>query len=220
LLAAGAATVEEVLRRQPVVNGAADIAGVDRALIETFSRRRAAIVELLAARGESSAAAAQTATLATRQAKGERASETELRGEWGRRAAAAGVRPRWPATLTGQAVWHRPDLNGLYRTLVVDEQLTTTSSTFTRRDVLQQLAGLLPAGAPVGYLEQAADAVIAHDPDQLFPLGHDTGPAHRLGRHPPHRRATRPGRPERTPLHHPRVAAHRTAGHQPQSGPS
>jgi Ti-type conjugative transfer relaxase TraA len=160
---------------QPVINGVADIAGVDRQLIETFSRRRAAIVELLAARGETSAAAAQTATLATRQAKGERASETELRGDWGRRAAAAGVPPGWPTTLTGQAVWHRPDLNGLYRTLVVDEQLTTTSSTFTRRDVLQQLAGLLPAGAPVSYLEQAADAVIAHDPDQLIPLGTTRG---------------------------------------------
>jgi conjugative relaxase-like TrwC/TraI family protein len=54
---------------QPVVNGHADIDGVDRQLIETFSQRRAAIVAHMAARGESSAAAAQTATLATRQAR-------------------------------------------------------------------------------------------------------------------------------------------------------
>jgi conjugative relaxase-like TrwC/TraI family protein len=161
---------------QPVVNGHADIDGVDRTLIEKFSQRRAQIVELMAARGETSAAAAQTATLATRQAKGERPTEAELRREWAHRATTVGVRAGWQRRLVARTSWQRPDLGALYRTLVVDEQLTATSSTFTRRDVLQQLAGQLPAGAPVTYLEEAADTVIAHEPDQqIVTLGATRG---------------------------------------------
>ncbi len=48
---------------QPAVNGAADIAGVERELIEAFSQRRQAIVQVLRERGENSAKAAQVATL-------------------------------------------------------------------------------------------------------------------------------------------------------------
>ena len=159
----------------PVVNGHADIDGVDRQLIETFSQRRAQIVELMAARGETSAAAAQTATLATRIAKTGRPSEAELRRDWAHRATRAGVRAGWQQHLVARAAWQRPDLGKLYETLVVEEGLTATSSTFTRRGVLQQLAGQLPAGAPVTMLEEAADAVIAHDPDQLIALGATRG---------------------------------------------
>lgn len=155
----------------PVVNGHADIEGVERELIEAFSRRRAAIVEHMAARGETSAAAAQAATLATRTAKTGHPSEAQLRAAWQARAAAVGLDARWVAGLVERASWERPDLGGLYRTLVVEEGLTEQTSTFTRRDVLQQLAGRLPAGAPVAYLEEAADAVIARDPDLLVALG-------------------------------------------------
>ncbi len=58
---------------------------------------------------------------------------------------------------------------------MVDEGLTASSSTFTRRDLLQQLAGQLPAGAPVDYLEQAADAILNHDTDLLVSLGPTRG---------------------------------------------
>jgi Ti-type conjugative transfer relaxase TraA len=160
---------------QPVVNGHADIDGVDRQLIETFSRRRTAIVAHMTDRGETSAAAAQTATLATREAKGERLSEAELRATWTRRAAAAGVRPGWHDRLVGKVSWERPDLGPLWKRLVVEEGLTEASSSFTRRDVLQQLAGLLPDGAPVGYVEQVADAILNHDTDLLVALGPTRG---------------------------------------------
>ncbi len=156
---------------QPVVNGYADIDGVDRQLIETFSQRRAAIVDHMASRGEASAAAAQTATLATRSAKTGHPSEAELRRDWARRALTAGVPVDWHRRLIERTSWEPPDLGELYRMLVVEEGLTETTSTFARRDVLQQLAGRLPAGASVTYLEEAADAVIAHDPDQLVALG-------------------------------------------------
>jgi hypothetical protein len=50
-----------------------------------------------------------------------------------------------------------------------------SSSTFTRRDLLQQLAGQLPDGAPVDYVEQAADAILNHDTDLLVALGPTRG---------------------------------------------
>jgi conjugative relaxase-like TrwC/TraI family protein len=160
---------------QPVVNGVADIAGVDRALIETFSRRRAQIVELLAARSETSAAAAQTATLATRQAKSERSSEAELRQLWFRRAVAAGVTPGWHRQLTARTGWQQPDVAALWQQLVEEEGLTQSSSSFTRREVLQQLAGLLPAGAPVDWCEGVAELLLTHDRDLLVTLGPTRG---------------------------------------------
>jgi conjugative relaxase-like TrwC/TraI family protein len=160
---------------QPVVNGVADIDGVDRPLIETFSQRRTAIVTHMASRGESSAAAAQTATLATRQAKGERLSEANLRNTWASRATAAGVRSGWHDRLIGRVSWERPDLGRLWTQLVVEEGLTEASSSFTRRDVLQQIAGQLPAGAPVDHLERVADAILTHDTDLLVALGPTRG---------------------------------------------
>jgi hypothetical protein len=82
--------------------------------------------------GESSAGAAQTATLATRQAKGERRSEAELREDWARRARQAGIRPGWHEQLLERNSWERPELALLRQRLVVEEELTETSSTFTR----------------------------------------------------------------------------------------
>ncbi len=160
---------------QPVVNGVADIDGVDRELIEAFSQRRNAIVQHMTERGETSAAAAQIATLATRQAKGERASEAELREGWTRRAAAAGVTPGWHRQHLGNTPWEQPDVAELWQQLVVDEGLTQTSSSFTRRDVLQQLAGRLPAGAPVGWCERVAEVLLTSDTNLLVALGPTRG---------------------------------------------
>lgn len=160
---------------QPVVNGVADIDGVDRELIETFSQRRNAIVEHMEQRGERSAAAAQTATLATREAKGERVSEAELREGWARRAAVAGVTPDWHRQHLGNTSWERPDLDRLWQQLVVEEGLTESSSSFTRRDVLQQLAGRLPAGAPVAWCERVAEVLLTSDTNLLVALGPTRG---------------------------------------------
>lgn len=57
------------LRWTAVERGTADVAGVPRRVIEHFSRRRAEILEHMAARSESSARAAQVATLETRRRK-------------------------------------------------------------------------------------------------------------------------------------------------------
>jgi conjugative relaxase-like TrwC/TraI family protein len=78
---------------EPVVNGHADIAGIDRRLIEAFSRRRQEILARLDERGESSAAAAQVATLTTRSGKEQQPSEVELRDRWAARAQQLGFDP-------------------------------------------------------------------------------------------------------------------------------
>jgi Ti-type conjugative transfer relaxase TraA len=160
---------------QPVANGVADIAGVDRPLIAAFSARRAAIVEQLAARGESSAKAAQVATLTTRQAKGDRLAEAELRARWRREAEPLGVDGHWYRTLLGRTSPRTPEPNRIAEELIDREALTARSSTFTRRDLLQAVAERLPTGLPVALVEQLADKVLAHDPTQLVELGPTRG---------------------------------------------
>ena len=74
-----------------IYQGTADIAGVDPVLIDLFSKRRAAIEAELAEWGLSSAAAAQVATLNTREVKSDaQESEAVQRARWRTEAAAAG----------------------------------------------------------------------------------------------------------------------------------
>jgi conjugative relaxase-like TrwC/TraI family protein len=160
---------------QPVINGVADIVGVDRPLIAAFSARRAAIVEKLAVRGESSAKAAQVATLTTRQPKGVRLAEAELRTRWRREAEPLGVDSHWYRTLLGRTSPRTPEPNRIAEELIDREALTARSSTFTRRELLQAVAERLPTGLPVALVERLADKVLAHDPTQLVELGPTRG---------------------------------------------
>lgn len=157
---------------QPAVNGAADIAGVDRETIEAFSQRRHAIVEVLRERGEDSARAAQVATLATRQAKDGKTSEAELRSEWRSRAATRGMRDghTWAQRLVGITEPRAPDALALYGELVEAEGLTAQASTFARRDVLQAIATRLPTGASIADIEALADTMLTRDPEQIVRL--------------------------------------------------
>jgi Ti-type conjugative transfer relaxase TraA len=160
---------------QPVVNGHADLQGIGVKVIEQFSQRRAAIVEHMTARGETSAAAAQVATLETRQAKGERLSEAELRARWQQRGRGLGFRDGWHEKLTGRTTPQPADVAVLAGELVDREALTEQSSSFTRRDLLQAIADRLPTGATVDNIEQLADRVLAHDPARLVELGTTRG---------------------------------------------
>ncbi len=91
---------DELTRRlgvewQPVVNGCADLMGVPREWIEAFSKRRAAIVAHMEARGETSAAAAQVATLDTRQPKQDQQDDPDLRQRWTIEARSHGIPDGW-----------------------------------------------------------------------------------------------------------------------------
>ena len=107
-------TRELGLRWQPVEHGTADIDGVPRRVIEHFSQRRAEILELMGSRGESSARAAQVATLETRRGKDYGVPVERLREQWRARAAEHGLdraalnrvlRPLATSAASNRATW-------------------------------------------------------------------------------------------------------------------
>jgi conjugative relaxase-like TrwC/TraI family protein len=93
----------------PVHNGVADIRGVSPAVMRAFSRRRAEIEAELERRGESSAAAAQVATLATRRAKDANIDAGELVSEWRKRAASLGLDDGTIRTALNRVAACKPD---------------------------------------------------------------------------------------------------------------
>lgn len=159
---------------QPVTNGCADLAGVDRDWIEAFSKRRAAIVAELHARGESSAAAAQVATLATRPDKPAQPDEPTLRQRWQDEADRHGVRRGWWQDLLGRQAVAPPDVARLDDQLIGNELLTAESSTFAHQDVLRTIAEHCREGASVEVVESIGQ--------QLLDAGQRDGDVVRLDR--------------------------------------
>jgi Ti-type conjugative transfer relaxase TraA len=143
----------------PVERGVAEIRGVDRNVVEHFSRRRKEIRERMAKRGGRSARAAQAATLETRRRKDYEVPVNRLREEWRARAAEHGLdhdavaellQSREPARVPHPAF------------LSSDEGgLTTEASTFDRRDVIREWAEGHRDGARVERIEALADGWLA-----------------------------------------------------------
>ena len=160
-----------------VHNGAADVTGIPRRVIEHFSQRRVQILEYMAARGEHSARAAQVATLQTRPVKSDRDVPIDrLRADWRARAAEHGF---GPAEL--QDVLHRlerfPADSLEAARLAVHAplpELTEQSSTFDRRDVLQAWAQRHRTGGDIAAIEQAADTWLATE--RAVPVDRDDKP--------------------------------------------
>lgn len=157
---------------QPVERGSADIEGVSAEVVRSFSRRRAQIEHRLAERGESSARAAQAATLETRRAKDHGVVPAVITAEWQVRAAALGFdaaaiesvldrrRPSALNTAVARAV--ASDLGG-------PEGLTKHASTFSRRDVIRAWCDRLGDGGPVDQVMALADGFLA-DADHVTRL--------------------------------------------------
>lgn len=163
-----------------VVNGCADISGVDDGLIELFSKRRQEILETMAARGEHSAAAAQAATLATRRPK-----PGHLASSWSPEAGDYGVAPAGVETL--QTRWTNEAAEAGYRldeatilhrrgVAVLDDDvrtqliarllgpsgLTEMRAAFRRKDVVEAVCAMLPAASlTVAEIEALVDDVLA-----------------------------------------------------------
>src|SRR4051794_14674133 len=89
-----------------VENGAADVLGVPRELIEHFSRRRSDILEHMAERGERSARAADVAALETRRRKVHPVPVDRLRADWQARAAEHGFGRAQLGALLGRTERH------------------------------------------------------------------------------------------------------------------
>ena len=163
-----------------VTNGTAEIVGVPRDVITTFSRRRMQILAAMAERGTHSAKGAQAATLETRQAKGDIEEPADIRDAWATRAEGLGFGVEHVAALLGVATWQQPDLTAIAHDLAGAAGLTAKASTFTRRDVIQAWCQRLPAGAGVDEIERFADAVLRADAGvavQLLPSASGVAPA-------------------------------------------
>jgi conjugative relaxase-like TrwC/TraI family protein len=167
---------------RPVRNGCADLQGVSDEVIRAFSQRRVEIEEHMARRGETSAKAAQVATLATRKAKDRGVDAAVLGAEWLVRAAALGFGAEQVSALTGRVV-HRdpepPELITVAEDLAGPDGLTARASTFCRRDVVRAWCDRLPAGGDVDQVLELADAVLA-DGSVTVQLDHAQADVQRL----------------------------------------
>src|SRR5579875_1417128 len=130
------------VRWGPVVNGVANLEGVEREVLVAFSRRRAQVEDRLAAWGVSSPQAAQMAALSTRPRSG----AGWAREEWAERAQDLGL-DLDRVVGRGRPGGHggAPDLGRLGR--------------LTHRQLLQEVAASLPEGAPVAEVEARAAAM-------------------------------------------------------------
>jgi conjugative relaxase-like TrwC/TraI family protein len=162
------------VRWHAVERGTADVVGVPRGVIEHFSRRRAEILEHMAARGEHSGRAAQIATLETRRRKDYAVPRSRLREEWRARSAEHGLSRFRVRRILGRAPARAMDVLSIEQIatrLAGPEGLTRESSTFTRRDVVQAFAEAAPTGARVLEVEAQADAFLArHAVVELEPV--------------------------------------------------
>jgi Ti-type conjugative transfer relaxase TraA len=151
------------LRWQAVEHGSADLEGVPRRVIEHFSQRRAEILELMESRGESSARAAQVATLETRQRKDYGVPVNRLREQWRARAAGHGLDRDALKRVLRPRHKRRLEASDLAERLEGPDGLTRGQAAFTRRDVLQAFAEHMRDGASVPDIEFKADAFLARE---------------------------------------------------------
>ncbi len=152
-------------------NGLCELADIPRRVLRAFSRRRVEIEDELARRGESSPAAAQVVTLATRKAKDYGVAPESLAAGWHTRADTLGFDAAARARLFGRTTPAPPSREVLARAagvLLGPDGLTERTAVFDRRDVLQAWCGQLPGGAPVQDVEHLTDRLLG-DP-QVLPL--------------------------------------------------
>jgi conjugative relaxase-like TrwC/TraI family protein len=158
-----------------VRNGVADIDGIPRSTVETFSKRRAQITATMTRRGESGAKAAQAACLDTRPAK-THTSTGNLRDRWRTEAATVGLDPAALAAVLGRSgVPSPPDLALLARHLFGPDGVTKDQTTFTRQDLAKAICEALPAGTPVRLtdVDRLVTGLVTH-PDVIPVLTSET----------------------------------------------
>ncbi|HZT66782.1 MAG TPA: MobF family relaxase [Acidimicrobiales bacterium] len=140
----------------PVVNGVAQLKGVDPHVRRAFSSRRAQVESGMAAHGGSSPLSARIAALDGRPDK-RHVPLDERRQGWWDRAEAVGVTNDVVAAVIGRA-------GGETKEVDADRVMTgVAASSFSRRDVLVAVGGAATRGLPVDEAERWADAILASD---------------------------------------------------------
>ncbi|HEX6476754.1 MAG TPA: MobF family relaxase, partial [Acidimicrobiales bacterium] len=156
--------------------GMADIKGIERSVVLSFSRRRAEIEARLADEGLSGPRAARVAQLATRSGKDLDVSFEAMVGEWRARASASGLGRRelaaaMTSTRRSEPTDSDPATEEWIRSVVGYDGLTASASTFARRDVVRACCFALPDGAEVATVEALTDAILGSDLVRPVPLG-------------------------------------------------
>jgi conjugative relaxase-like TrwC/TraI family protein len=144
-------------------NGTAEMDGFPPGLLRRLSQRRQQVEDRMAERGESTASAAQVATLSTRQRKSEVPSVNELLPLWREAAAEAGFDRVAMMRMFGRGAPPTPGevvTAEVFARLLGPEGLTEHRATFDRRDVVQALCKTLPTGGVVADVERLADALL------------------------------------------------------------
>jgi len=138
--------------------GMGELAGVPDEALRSFSTRRRLLVEHMEALGTEGFAAARVAALATREAK-EQVDLPRLREDWKARAAEHGLGRRELDALVGehQRASDPVELDRLAATLLDPDGLTAKRTTFTMPELVQAVAGSLPAGAHLREVLEIAD---------------------------------------------------------------
>lgn len=159
---------------QPVVNGYADLAGIERPVIDHFSQRRAEIVAAMAERGTSSAAAAEVAAYRTREAKDYAVDPDSQRQEWVARAAEFDLSAESIDRMLARGRRREPRPIGAEQLDRALTDLEAHHSHFDRRDLLTAVANQLREGADASALEAAVKLLI--DGRQLIVVHQGAGP--------------------------------------------
>jgi len=144
-------------------NGYADLAEIERPVIEHFSQRRMEIVAAMAERGVASAAAAEVAAYRTREAKDYGVDVDERRAEWIARAAEFELSAESIDELLTACQPHEPASVGLAQEEAALASLESTHSHFDRRDVICALAAQMEEGASTATIEGRADRLLGGD---------------------------------------------------------
>ncbi len=154
------------VRWGPVVHGYADIEGVPAEVNESFSKRSTEIAEVLAESSNSSARAAQIATLESRKPKNYQVDPDTLFEQWrteamslgfGAKQVAACLNRGKPSPLTVS------EIEAMLLELAGPDGLTERASTFRRTDVIEALASRSAAACTAAEIESLADAFLASD---------------------------------------------------------
>ena len=183
------AVMRDQLRRSlgvewsPVTNGIAELVAVPQGVREHFSARHAEIMEEATARGLTSMSGIAAIQRETRDRKRVIARHEAVAG-WRARAAEHGFGEHELRRALGRVRGittseYTARLRAQATQMLGPAGLTRQSSTFTRREVIQQLAEAHPEGAPPGHLERLADDFLARTCVALTRAGDDTNPGHR-----------------------------------------
>jgi conjugative relaxase-like TrwC/TraI family protein len=140
------------------VKGMGEFVAVREEAIRAFSTRRRSLLEHMEALGTEGFAASRVAALATREAK-EQVELPRLREEWKARAAEHGLGHReLEALVRGRSVARdRVEAEQLGALLLGSDGLTEKQTTFTTPELVQAVAGSLPAGGTVDEVLELAD---------------------------------------------------------------